>query len=112
MNYYNLFDNAFNKIVPTFTFKLKNGDDNLGFRRIAELTEEYVVLSDSVSSFRLYFDTLECKTILINDIEYPVVYSDSYFNYRFIPVEKHENNKYLTKLFSAKHEELMFMFTD
>lgn len=110
MEYKELFENAWNNSVATFTFKLKSGNDGLNFRSIDELTDTYVTLSNTVSSFKLYFNKLEYDTIVLEGIEYPVVYSDDYFNYRFIPVDKHENNKHLHELFGEKNDELFDMF--
>jgi hypothetical protein len=111
MNYYELFNDTFLNSVQTFTFNCQgDGRNGLGVREIDELTETYVVLSDSISTFRLYFEYLKSGVIELNGIEYTVCYHPEYPNHRFIPVKKHEHNKNLIELFEPdKNDELLMM---
>lgn len=111
MNYRKYFEGTFLNYVNCFTFNCTGEDTKgLGFRKIDELTDTYVVLSNSISTFRLYFEYLQSGTITLNGIEYTVFYCPEYPNHRFIPVYEHENNKHLSELFEPdKNDELLMM---
>ncbi|MFO1442828.1 hypothetical protein KDN24_06320 [Bacillus sp. Bva_UNVM-123] len=111
MNHKTCFENTLDRYVPTFTFNFKgDGRNSLGFRKIDELTDDYVVLSDSISTLRLYFNTLKSGNILINNVEITVFYYPEYPNHRFIPIDKFENRKYLIELLEEnKSDDLLMM---
>ncbi|MDT0160307.1 hypothetical protein [Bacillus sp. AG4(2022)] len=113
MNKKELFEKAWAGYVSTFRFKRLSGESSLGTRKIEELTDSYVVLKDSVSSLRINFDQMYIKEVELNGVTYPVIYVEEYDNHRFIPVEKHENNKNLILLFEEEENfKLYTMFED
>lgn len=114
MNYKTLFERSLDKYVPTFTFNVQGDEINaIGLRKIEELTDEYVVLKDSISTFRLYFKTLKIGNINVDGVDFTVFYYGEYPNHRFIPVDKFENRKHLiTLLDEDKSDELLMMIFD
>lgn len=110
MNYKLLFESTVDNYVPTITFNFKgDGRDSLGFRKIDELTDDFVVLSDSISTFRLYFDYVKTGEIEVNDVKFTVVYYGEFPNHRFIIVNRQDDRKHLVDLLDEDKSDELFM---
>lgn len=80
------------------------------FKTIDCISEDHVLLKDSLNTYTLHLGNLRLREIDVDEVKLPVLHSDEYPNYRFIPTESREHNHLVVKLITDQ-DKIQQMFS-